>query len=71
MPYSNHLSIASVEDSHHLVLAGCSKPCAVIVEGHAEDHIRCLDFQQGLAGAAVPDEHLVVSTWQHTAHHFT
>lgn len=64
--YSNNLLLTGVDDTDGLVLAGSADEAAVTVPGHVVNDIRMhvLQGDHGLACAHVPDDDLVVTTWQ-------
>lgn len=64
--YSNNRLLTGVNDTDGLVLAGSADEAAVAVPGHVVDDIRMhvLQVDHGLTCAHVPDDDLVVTTWQ-------
>lgn len=64
--YSNYLLLTGVDDTDGLVLAGGADEAAVAVPGDIVNDVRMhvLQVDHGLTCAHVPDDDLVVTTWQ-------
>lgn len=64
--YSNNLLLTGVDDTDGLVLAGGADETAITVPGDIVNDIRMhvLQGDHGFTCAHVPDDDLVVTTWQ-------
>lgn len=64
--HSDNLFLTGIDDTHGLVLAGSADEAAITVPAHTVNDIRMhvLQGDHGLTCAHVPNDDLVVTTWQ-------